>query len=192
MDSAPAGGARIVEMLVAKPKLSNLSLCGLDCGCCLEWQSLCHLLYSAVRWLCTRYTWTASPTRKPPQMRMYWCETADNASNFAALLDRRRHIDVPVFITNLSGKEQTVTLSMDAESIIPLERTDAVKAKTIQFLGKTVPRSKSKPMNKRSWSSKPVHSKSGSPPHCQCTKCRWLLKSEEKLEVPFGSKAYRS
>ena len=56
MDSAPAGGGADGGDARRKAKVvkTSRSLVWIG-GCCLEWKSLCHLLYSAVQWLCTRY-----------------------------------------------------------------------------------------------------------------------------------------
>ena len=98
--------------------------------------------------------------------------------------------DVPVFITNLSGKEQTVTLAMNAESTIPLGRTEAVKAKQSNFLERIATTVKIKPDEQKVlvFKAKALAESGFATFTVNAKNADGSLKSQEKLEVPFGSK----
>ena len=135
--------------------------------------------------------WTASPTRfASADENVLVRDPLTMQATLPRFLTEGDIFDVPVFITNLSGKEQTVTLSMDAESIIPLGRTDAVKAKTIQFLGKdsTTVKIKADEQKVLVFKARALAESGFATFTVNAQNADGSLKSEETLEVPFGSK----
>ena len=147
MDSAPAGGgadggdarrkAKVVKPVALWSGLVDVSTDGKASA------TFAIPQYSgSVRVM----AWTASPTRfASGDEDVLVRDPLTMQATLPRFLTEGDIFDVPVFITNLSGKEQTVTLSMNAESTIPLGRTEAIKAKTIQFLGKDSTTVKIKP-----------------------------------------------
>ena len=135
--------------------------------------------------------WTASPTRfASGDENVLVRDPLTMQATLPRFLTEGDIFDVPVFLTNLSGKEQKVTLSMDAKSSIPFGRTEAIEAKTVQFLGKDETTFTIKPDEQKVLVFKAkALAESGFATFTVLAKnADGSLMSKEDLEVPFGSR----
>ena len=135
--------------------------------------------------------WTVSPTRfASADENVLVRDPLTMQATLPRFLTEGDIFDVPVFITNLSGEEQTVTLSMEAESTIPFGRTDSIKAKTIEFLGKdsTTVKIKADEQKVLVFKARALAESGFATFTVNAQNSDASLKSEEKLEVPFSSK----
>ena len=192
MDSAPAGGgadggdarrkAKVVKPVALWSGLVDVSSDGKASA------TFSIPQYSgAVRVM----AWTASPTRFASEDKEVLVrDPLTMQATLPRFLTEGDVFDVPVFLTNLSGEEQTVTLSMSAESQIPFGRTEAIAAQTIQFLGKDSTKVTLKADEQKVLVFKAqAKAESGFATFTvTAVNDDGSLRSEEKLEVPFGSK----